>query len=236
MRYMSKFKHKMEAIRKAHNLAKRTLIQQTTKSGFRVLDVGCGFGGDLQKWSHIGNIKVDMCDPSDEAIKEAKTRAAGLGMKHVRFYVGDISICPKFKYDIICYNFSMHYIFEKPKLFFQTLNEIRLRLKKGGKLIGCIPDSEKILMTTPFHDNLGNYVMRNKEQTGYGNFGEQIFVYLTDTPYYESGAIPEPIAYKDILITELEKIGIIMNKWEDLIPGTDFELTKIYSQFIFVHT
>lgn len=225
----------MEAIRKAHNLAKRTLIQQTTKSGFRVLDVGCGFGGDLQKWGHVGNIKVDMCDPDEEAVKEAKSRAKGLGMNHVRIYVGDISNCPKFKYDIICYNFSMHYIFETPRLFFQTLNEIRLRLKKGGKLIGCIPDSEKILMLTPFQDSLGNYFIRNKEQTGYGNFGEHLFAYLTDTPFYESGPKPEPIGYKDILITELEKIGILLDSWEDLIPETEFQLTKIYSRFIFVN-
>lgn len=225
----------MEAIRKAHNLAKRTLIQQTTKPGFRVLDVGCGFGGDLQKWNHAGNgdIKVDMCDPNTESIEEAKKRANGFGMSNVRFYVGDISSCPKFKYDIICYNFSMHYIFETPKLFFKTINEIRLRLKKNGKLIGCIPDSEKILMTTPFHDNLGNYIMRNTNETGYGNFGEKIFVYLTDTPYYQSGAIPEPIAYKDILVTELEKIGIMLDTWCDLIPDTKSELSRIYSQFIF---
>jgi ubiquinone/menaquinone biosynthesis C-methylase UbiE len=225
----------MEAIRKAHNLAKRTLIQQTTKPGFRVLDVGCGFGGDLQKWNHIDNIKVDMCDPNEAAVKEAKSRAAGLGMTNVRFYVGDISSCPKFKYDIICYNFSMHYIFETPKLFFQTLNEIRLKLKKGGKLIGCIPDSEKIIMLTPFQDKLGNYFMRNHEQTGYGNFGEKLFVYLVDTPYYESGAVSEPIGYKDILVTELEKIGIMLDTWEDLIPDTEFELTKFYSRFIFVN-
>ena len=225
----------MEVIRKAHNIAKRTLIQQTTKSGFRVLDVGCGFGGDLQKWNHVDNIKIDMCDPSVESIDNAKIRAQNLGMTNVRFYVGDISKCPKFKYDIICYNFSMHYIFQSHKLFFSTINEIRLKLKKGGKLIGCIPDSEKILMMTPLRDNLGNYFIRNTEQTGYGNFGEEIFVFLTDTPYYETGAKPEPIAYKDLLITHLEKNNIMLDTWTDLIPNTEHSLTKLYSQFIFVN-
>jgi SAM-dependent methyltransferase len=232
----------MEEVRKLHNLAKRSLIQQTTKPGFRVLDVGCGFGGDLQKWSHAGegNIKIDMCDPNKEAIQEAKKRAKGLNMENVRFYEGDISVCPRFKYDIICFNFSMQYIFKSHHLFMQTINHIRTRIKKGGKLIGSIPDSEKILMLQDggFDDTLGNYMRRNTRQTGYGNFGEEIHMYLTDTPYYKGGkSIPEPIAYKDLLITYLEEIDIVLDVWKTLIDDDQEncpELSKLYSQFIFV--
>lgn len=231
----------MEEVRKLHNLAKRSLIQQTTKPGFRVLDVGCGFGGDLQKWSHAGegNIKIDMCDPSKEAIQEAKKRAKGLNMTNVRFYEGDISACPRFKYDVICFNFSMQYIFKSKDLFLQTLNHIRTRIKKGGKLIGSIPDSEKILMLQDgcFEDELGNYMRRNTNQTGYGNFGEDIHVYLTDTPYYKNGKpISEPIAYKDLLITTLEEINIFLDVWKTLIDDQEYcpKLSKLYSQFIFI--
>lgn len=39
----------MEEIRKNHNNAKRELIQSVTQEGNQILDVGCGFGGDLQK-------------------------------------------------------------------------------------------------------------------------------------------------------------------------------------------
>ena len=54
----------MEDIRAYHNLVKRQLIQNATQSGSTVLDVGCGFGGDLQKWIHAGVRTLDMCDPS----------------------------------------------------------------------------------------------------------------------------------------------------------------------------
>ena len=39
----------MEEIRRNHNDAKRELIHHVTREGDQILDVGCGFGGDLQK-------------------------------------------------------------------------------------------------------------------------------------------------------------------------------------------
>jgi hypothetical protein len=103
-------------------------------------------------------------------------------------------------------------------------------MKPGSKLIGCIPDSESLLMSTPFRDNLGNTVLRGNS-TGDGNFGEKVFVFLADTPFYREGPKSEPIAYKDLLITHLAELGIQKTKWEPL--GT-FDISKLYSTFIFV--
>ena len=52
----------MEELRKTHNEAKRSLIEAVTREGNSVLDVGCGFGGDLQKWHRCG-ANISMCDP-----------------------------------------------------------------------------------------------------------------------------------------------------------------------------
>jgi len=60
----------MEEIRKNHNNAKRDLIQSVTRDGDQILDVGCGFGGDLQKWHKCG-ANMSMCDPESEALIEA---------------------------------------------------------------------------------------------------------------------------------------------------------------------
>jgi len=103
-------------------------------------------------------------------------------------------------------------------------------MKPGSKLIGCIPDSESLLMSTPFRDNLGNTVLRGTS-TGDGNIGEKVFVFLADTPFYREGPKSEPIAYKDLLITHLAELGIHKTKWEPL--GT-FDVSKLYSTFIFV--
>lgn len=218
----------METIRKNHNEAKRSLIQSATKEGFSILDVGCGFGGDLQKWHKCG-ANINMCDPEIEALKEAQSRAKNMHL-HVNFYEGDIHNCPNRKYDIICYNFSLHYIFESKDKFFSSIREIKKRMKPGSKLIGIIPDSEKIIFKTPFKDEMGNFFVMKSH--GNGDFGEKLFVQLVETPFYANGPKSEPLAYKDLLITHLKDIGIVLEKWESLCGNP---ISELYSKFIFVY-
>src|SRR5210317_1355439 len=174
----------MEDIRKTHNLFKREIIEAITdgRDNPSVLDVGCGFGGDLQKWAHAGVRNLSMCDPSAEALEEAKRRAEGLNMR-VNFYHGDILGCPKNRtYDIVCYNFSLHYIFASEKLFYDSIREIKKKMKKFGTLAGIIPNSDAIVMRAPMHDALGNFfVLKSSPQ---GGFGEKLFVNLVETPFY----------------------------------------------------
>jgi SAM-dependent methyltransferase len=223
----------MEEIRHYHNLIKRQLIQNATRQGDSVLDVGCGYGGDLKKWDACKVRSLDMCDPNASSLEEAQIRATKVKVKP-NFYHGDILQCPSNKkYDIVCYNFSLHYIFENYKLFKNSIRAVKDRLKVGGKLIGVIPDSESVLMHTPFIDELGNVIKRNEQKTGYGNFGEHILVMLEDTPFYNGEFKPEPIAYKDLLITELLENGFMLESWDPLQGST---LSQLYSQFIFVRT
>lgn len=220
----------MEEVRKLHNFIKRTLIHDVVQGSKNLcaLDVGCGRGGDLLKWYHCG-VRLDACEPDPESIQEAINRSNKLGIK-VKFFEGGIEVCPNKTYDIICYNFSIQYIFQSGTLFFKTLKEIKKRLKRGGKLIGCIPDSENILMSTPFEDSMGNIMIR-KDDSGYGSFGEKLYVQLVDTSYYRDGLISEPIAYKDLLITHLERMNIQLESWKPF--ETNYEISRMYSTFIF---
>ena len=218
----------MEEIRRNHNDAKRALIQYATRKGFSILDVGCGFGGDLQKWHKCG-AHINMCDPEPSALVEARSRAKNMRM-HVNFYEGDIHNCPNRKFDIVCYNFSLHYIFESRDKFFSSIREIKKRLKPGGKLIGIIPDSEKIIFKTPLKDEMGNFFLMKEH--GNGGFGEKLFVNLVDTPFYTDGPKSEPVAYKDHLVTHLEEIGFKLELWEGLVGNP---ISELYSKFIFVY-
>jgi|TARA_R110000803_G_scaffold42961_1_gene91955 SAM-dependent methyltransferase len=218
----------MEEIRKNHNNAKRDLIQSTTLDGQHILDVGCGFGGDLQKWHKCG-ANINMCDPEPEALLEAKSRAKNMHMR-VNFYEGDIHACPKRKFDVVCFNFSLHYIFASRELFFSSIHEIKKRMKPGGSLIGIIPDSEKIIFKTPHLDEMGNFF--KLKDHGNGGFGEKLFVNLVDTPYYAEGPKSEPVAYKDLLVTHLEELGFKLQSWEGLEGNP---ISELYSKFIFVY-
>ena len=218
----------MEEIRKNHNNAKRDLIQSTTLDGQHILDVGCGFGGDLQKWHKCG-ANINMCDPEPEALLEAKSRANNMHMR-VNFYEGDIHACPKRKFDVVCFNFSLHYIFASRELFFSSIHEIKKRMKPGGSLIGIIPDSEKIIFKTPHLDEMGNFF--KLKDHGNGGFGEKLFVNLVDTPYYAEGPKSEPVAYKDLLVTHLEELGFKLQSWEGLEGNP---ISELYSKFIFVY-
>ena len=217
----------MEEIRKYHNEAKRILIQSATSEGDSILDVGCGFGGDLQKWKHAG-ANISMCEPNLESLKEAKTRAKNMKIR-VNFYEGDIFSCPHRKYDVICYNFALHYIFATKQLFEKSLLEVRNRMKPGGVFIGIVPNSDKIIMNTPVRDKLGNYFLM--KQTSSGNFGEKLYVHLAETPYYADGPKVEPIAHKDMLFTYMEDLGFTLTVWEDLEGNP---VSELYSKFCFV--
>ena len=219
----------MEEIRKNHNNAKRDLIQSVTRDGDQILDVGCGFGGDLQKWHKCG-ANINMCDPEPTALVEAKSRAKNMHMR-VNFYEGDIHNCPKRKFDVVCFNFSLHYIFKTRDLFFSSIHEIRKRVKPGGLLIGIIPDSEKIIFKTPLQDDMGNFF--KLKDHGNGGFGEKLFVHLTDTPYSAEGPKSEPVGYKDLLVTHLEELGFKLQLWEGLRGNP---ISELYSKFIFAYT
>jgi len=218
----------MEEIRKTHNTFKRDIIQCVTREGDHILDVGCGCGGDLQKWRHAG-ANISMCDPDENSLEEAKSRAKNLKMR-VNFYHGDIFACPHRKYDVICFNFSLHYIFCSERVFIDSIKEIKKRIKPGGKLIGIIPDSESIIYNTPLQDDMGNFFKMRHHPSG--GFGEKLFVHLADTPYYSDGPKSEPIAYKDLLIYALTSNGFKMNMWEGLVGNP---ISRLYSKFIFTY-
>ena len=217
----------MDVIRKLHNGFKRDLIEEHVRESDHVLDVGSGFGGDLQKYRARG-CRFAMCDPSADALEEAKSRAKKMRIPVDAWYVGDILSTPKRRYDVVAFFFSLHYIFGSRELFFKSIRAIKDRVKKGGKLIGIIPDSEMIIWKTPLKDELGSWFqMRNNAD---GGFSEKLFVELVDTPFYADGPRSEPIAFKDILITELERLGLKLVSWEHMHGS---EISQLYAKFVF---
>jgi SAM-dependent methyltransferase len=218
----------MDKLRRLHNDTKRKLIQANTFKGALVLDVGCGRGGDLHKWK---GCTLWAVDPDAESIKEAETRAKESGYDWVKFLVGDIFDAPILSFDVICFNFSLQYIFKSEQYMNSVMDAIKSRLRIGGKLIGVVPDANRILKLPPlWQDALGNRIERGLYAEKNPQVGNMILVKLADGPYYANGAVPEPLCYPDVFFrnTDLE-----LEIWAKMIPQVTGLITDIYSKFIF---
>jgi ubiquinone/menaquinone biosynthesis C-methylase UbiE len=192
-------------LRQENNTIKRELIQKWVRPGSNVLDVGCGQGGDIHKWSHVRVNKLVGIDPNPTAIEEARRRSKGHPWSS--FHVGTIQSAPLGEqFDVICYNFSLQY------QSLTLLPDVVRRLKPGGHLIGTVTDSTRI--------GLAHMYGISTESTGPG----YIKVYIPDTPYYANGPVIEPVLEKDILIHEAAKIGLELRVWEPF---------SIYAKFVF---
>jgi mRNA (guanine-N7-)-methyltransferase len=143
-----------------------------------VLDIGCGKGGDLNKWQAAPQpieLYVGL-DPADVSITQARERYRSLGSRggrggggrgggrppafEGRFYVKDCynesiedleiirqvgfdpSPMNRRGFDVVTMMFSMHYAFESEQHARTMLRNVAGALKKGGRFIGCIPNSD----------------------------------------------------------------------------------------------
>lgn len=184
---------KIRGLRSFNNWVKSCIIQrfsgdddmapgareQGMSSGKRllVLDIGCGKGGDLQKWQQAPQgveLYVGL-DPADVSIDQARERyrqmasRGGRGGGHrrppprlfdSRFLVKDCyaesiedveivrqvgfdpSPMNRNGFDVVSMMFCMHYAFETEEKARTMLRNVAGALTKGGRFIGCIPNSD----------------------------------------------------------------------------------------------
>jgi ubiquinone/menaquinone biosynthesis C-methylase UbiE len=208
----------MEELRKSHNLFKRELIQKCVKRKDYVLDCGCGRGGDLHKWKGVG-CNLVCVDPDASSLDEARERAKTLGID-ATFIQGDIRTV-KGEFDVICYNFSLHYIAATPQLFKESVDALVDKVKRGGVLIGIVPDPNR-LPCEYFRDRLGNTVVRE---------GETLRVKLVDGPFYSGQERIEPILHPENL-KRIFKSFFECIDWSPMCQDTGL-ISDIYSKFIF---
>ncbi len=176
-------------VRNAHNFIKSVVIGRHVRPGCRVLDVGCGSGGDLQKFAHAGVVEYVGLDISTQALREASNRAAKIASMHVDFREWDMcspcSTIDPASFDVICCNFSIHYAFVTVETSRRLLETLRTLLKRGGIIFGCVP------------------------------VGEESFVWKDTTLVGAVGAVREPSVTVCTLTDELRRAGFAL----DLLLG-----------------
>ena len=195
-----------------------------------VLDCGCGRGGDWWKWKACG-VRVAAIDPDHESLDEAEKRAAEMGFDVWFLGQGDIRQAAfAGPFDIVCYNFSLHYIFEDANVLEQSLKAIKVALKPGGLLIGITPEKAR---AEAIANDSGNFI--DKLGNEFKIMGDRLHVRLTDGPFYASGAKEEPLLDGRVLIERLKAMGFDRLVWEPMMPRPSGLISDLYTKFVFVN-
>jgi len=206
---------RIKGLRSFNNWIKSTLIHKfspsesgTDSNALRLLDIGCGKGGDLGKWQQAPQ-PVELyvgIDPAEVSIDQARERyqqmrsGGGRGGRGGRrghrggrpkmtfdaeflaedafsFSLGDIPIIrevgfgassrwgPGGGFDVVSMMFCMHYAFENEAKAKGMLANVSGSLRKGGRFLGVIPNSDVLRSgVTKFHRRKADVVIKLREE------------------------------------------------------------------------
>ncbi|CAI6331661.1 unnamed protein product [Periconia digitata] len=169
---------KIKGLRSYNNWVKSATISKFIgdERNLKILDMGCGKGGDLQKWQASRKVALYVgADPADVSIKNARDRYEQMRKRskgrvfHAEFFVkdcfgermDDINIVKDVGFDpgvgpgnamsqrwggggfdMVTMQFCMHYAFESEEKARGMLRNVSGALKRGGRFIGTIPNSD----------------------------------------------------------------------------------------------
>ncbi|CDO74870.1 hypothetical protein BN946_scf185004.g20 [Trametes cinnabarina] len=166
----------------------------------RVLDMGCGKGGDLTKWAKANVAEYVGLDIAAVSIEQAQKRhATSRGSRFVaEFYALDCyshvlsEVLPPWllqtPFDVVSMQFCMHYAFESETKARIMLQNVATWLRPGGVFVGTIPNAKQLMeqldALPPDTQDLswGNkvYRIRFEDRRNRPIFGHRYWFYLKD--------------------------------------------------------
>lgn len=138
-------------LRKFNNWVKAVLINIFVRNGDRVLDLGCGKGGDVMKWTKAQVSQVVGIDIAEQSIEEARKRSAEARLNS-DFIVGNpfkTSLTEIYDgslfFNAVSCQFAFHYAFESELSLKTALKNISTALSKDGVFFCTVPYYREIL-------------------------------------------------------------------------------------------
>ncbi|KAH8102839.1 guanine-N(7)-methyltransferase [Cristinia sonorae] len=197
----------------------------------KVLDMGCGKGGDLTKWAKARIKEYVGVDIAAVSVDQARERYNSLrGPKFdATFAAADCytnllssSLPPSVTqtilppggqpFDVVSMQFCMHYAFETELKVRTMLQNVSNWLRPGGIFLGTIPNSAQLLESLdalpPNAEDLsfGNnvYKIRFDERTHRGLYGHRYWFYLKDAV----DDVPEYVVHWDPFVRTAAEYGL----------------------------
>ena len=137
-------------LRQANNFLKSLIIQKYVSKGDRILDIGGGKGGDLQKYHHAGVSSVILTDIAEDSLREARYRYERGRQYRFTFSAQVLDFREPFgclwgcDFQVVISMFSLHYAFRTRDIGLRALQSIAINLKPRGKFIAIVPDSGQV--------------------------------------------------------------------------------------------
>lgn len=237
-------------MRSFHNKVKQQLIESasTITNCTRLLDIGCGRGGDLFKWENANIDFVYGYDPNASYIEEANRRFHSSSVR--RNYVFSTKMFDSFEnyFDVVSCQFAIHYMFENEQTLTDHLKYVRRMLRPGGIYIGTFMDGDRVVERLASSNCYTNQAMcirtpRVSDVVG-KDIGIPLSVHLSGTLYFgEQSVSHEYLVRKDTLTRKCADHGLRLmqfkpfrefNQKMNFRMGPDFsECSYLYTSFMF---
>ncbi|GJN88805.1 hypothetical protein Rhopal_001776-T1 [Rhodotorula paludigena] len=194
----------------------------------RVLDLGCGKGGDLPKWAKAGTEEYVGVDIAAVSVEQARQRWQNMrGPRFpATFFTLDCfessveEILPPdsvmFPFDVVSMQFCMHYAFESEHKVRTLLENVTRYLRPGGVFVGTIPDAK----------NLFDHLDNNTEAEDPLAFGNAVYSVKFDAREWPS---PYGHRYTFFLQDAVEEVPEYVVYWDNFVAlAAEYHLSPRY--------
>ncbi|KAF6764899.1 mRNA capping methyltransferase [Ephemerocybe angulata] len=206
------------------------VLQKSPSAGYggrggrgKVLDMGCGKGGDMTKWAKARIREILCVDIADVSVDQARGRYESMNSRFdASFAALDCYTEPLGKafspaklsspVDVVSMQFCMHYAFESVQKARCMLDNVSRYLRSGGVFIGTIPNAEVLMSSLdaipPDAEDLtfGNsvYKIKFEQRDPKPMFGHKYWFFLQDAV----DDVPEYVVHWDNFVQMAAEYGL----------------------------